>query len=315
MATERRGVETTPNRFPRNHNADGGALMPKRVYTKKNTAYDLVLPERYLDDSRDVEVFISTVADDNMDPRFSDDALRNYQSFLEKHCISSADAFSPALGQNYRIITIDEWNEEKYAGKFVEYGDPREEYRCDAVIVSGTNIPVAFRVGDCPTVLIVGEAPQDIRVMALVHAGRAELRAEVLKTTVARMISGFRMHFLSATAYVFPHICRHCYALQYLGPDVSDQEKNFLETIGGIHHLDMLGWLEYQLLEAGIRRVSKAHFRCTAGISENCASALLHKSKNFKGLFSHYRSFHRKSAEGRFIVLVRIIDRELEEDE
>ncbi len=289
--------------------------MPKNKYVKREIEYNMVIGGRYLDDSASVEMLISTMRDGNMARLYSKDALDNYQIFLEKYFISSLESFSPALGLNYRIITIDGSNEERFTGQFAENGDSRNEYHCDAVIVCDTSIPVAFRVGDCPVVLIIGEAPVDIKIMALVHAGRAELTAGILKKTVGQMIEKHQMHILSTTAYVFPHICRNCYALEHVEPVVLEQAKDFLENVDDLYHLDLLEWLTAQLEEAGIRRLVKAHYRCTAGVSQSCVSAELHKSKNFKGLFSHYRAVHRKELEGRFVIVARIIDKDYEDEE
>lgn len=288
--------------------------MPKRSYTQRDTNCDRVFGGRYLVEAKKIEILVSTCQDGNMDPRFPGDALDNYQAFLEKYNLNAESSFSPALGQNYRIITIDESNEEKFAGRFIENGDSREKYHCDAVIVCNANIPIAFRVGDCPVVLIVGEASQGEKAIAIVHAGRAELQAEILKTAAARMISDYRMHLLSATAYVFPHICKHCYSLQYVDPATEEKAGNFLEFANGYYHLNLMSWLRHQLEEAGIRRISTVHFRCTAGISPVCISRLLHDMKKFKGLYSHFKSFHHEVPEGRFIVVVRIIEKSDEID-
>lgn len=289
--------------------------MPKNSYVNRATDFDRVIGGRYFDESSAVEILISTAKDGNMDPRFSKSALRDFQTLLEKHLIDPAETFSPALGRNYRIITIDKGNEEKYAGRFIENGDLSGEYHCDAVIVFDATIPVAFRIGDCPVVLIVGNDPQGKKIMALVHAGRAELTAGMLKTTVAQMQSLYRIHLPSATAYVFPHICEYCYALKYMDPVTMDEGIDFVKVYAGQYHLDLFGWLTSQLNEAGIRRVVAAWFRCTAGISEHCVSSLLHKSKYFKGLFSHYKSFHRGLEEGRFVILVRIMDCDFDDDD
>ncbi|MFA6193772.1 MAG: laccase domain-containing protein [Parcubacteria group bacterium] len=288
--------------------------MPKRSYTRRDTSCDRVFGGRYFVEEKSVELLVSTCQDGNMDLRFSDDAESNYRLFLGKYGLDAEDSFSPALGQSYRIITIEDTNEEKFAGKFIGNGDSRDEYRCDAVIVCGANIPVAFRVGDCPVVLVVGQSFEGQIVLALVHAGRAELQAEILKNAVARMVSDFRIHLLSATAYVFPHICKRCYSLQYVDPDTEKKAGNFLEFSNGRYHLDLMGWLRHQLEEAGIRRVSTVHFRCTAGISPVCVSRLLHDMKKFKGLFSHYKSFHLGAPKGRFVIVARVIERSGEVD-
>jgi copper oxidase (laccase) domain-containing protein len=295
--------------------SEKGDVMPKRSYIKRNTAYDSIIGGNYSVEERSIELLISTLQDGNMDPRFSSDAHSNYRKFLEKHSVSPVEAFSPALGQNYRIITIDESNEEKYAGRFVENGNSQDRYQCDAVIVCNTSLSVTFRVGDCPVVLIVGNVSEDKKIISLVHAGRAELTAEVPKNAAARMASIYRMHLSSATAYILPHICRHCYGLEYLDQVIREKTEEFWEYVNGRYHLDLSGWLTNQLAEAGIRRISTAFFRCTAGISPVCVSRLLHDKKIFKGLFSHYRSFHQDSVEGRFLVAARIIEQELEEDE
>ena len=159
---------------------------------------------------------VSTIPDGDMDPP-SNDALSNYRPVLGKYGLFFDEFFSPALGQNYRIITIDESNEERFAGRFIGNGDSREEYHCDAVIVCGANIPVAFRVGDCPIVLVVGQSFEEQTIMALVHAGRAELQAEVLKNSCGSMVSDYPATSSSATAYVFPHICKHCYFASICG--------------------------------------------------------------------------------------------------
>lgn len=291
--------------------------MPKRSYIKRNTAFDSVIGGKYFVEERDINLLISTRQDGNMDPRFSEDALFNYQTFLEKHGFPPAEAFSPALGQNYRVITIDESNEENYTGRFVKNGTPSNEYRCDAVIVCGSNIPVAFRVGDCPVVLIVGDIPGGEKIISLIHVGRAELSAGVLKNTIIQMVTDHKMHIRSATTFVFPHICKHCYVLQYVDQTTKEKAGDFLEFSKDHFHLDLLGWLTNQLEENGIQRISTAFSRCTAGISPVCTSRLLHDMKIFKGLFSHYRSFHRKDLEdpeGRFVIVARIIDKDCEED-
>jgi copper oxidase (laccase) domain-containing protein len=289
--------------------------MPKKSYAKRDTTPDRVLENSYLVEAKNIEILVSTCQDGNMDLRFSDDALRNFQSFLKKHGVSPAGSFSPMLGQNYRIITIDDSNKEKFAGRFIENGDLRENYHCDAVIACNANIPVAFRVGDCPVVLIVGYSSGEETTMALVHAGRAELQAEILKTAAARMMSSdYRMHARSATAYVFPHICKHCYKLEYLDAATKEKAGNFLEFFNGHYHLDLMSWLRHQLKEAGIQRISTAYFRCTAGISPVCVSRLLHDMKKFKGLYSHFKSFHHEVPEGRFVVVARIIEKSDEDD-
>lgn len=288
--------------------------MLKKSYTQRDKTPDRTLKARYVVEDDSVELLVSTFQDGNMDPRFSSDALSNYRTFLEKYDFFPEDSFSPAIGLNYGIITIDESNEAKYAGRFVKNGTPQDEYRCDAVIVCGSSIPVAFRVGDCPVVLIVGDIPGDKKIVSLIHAGRLELSAGVLKNTIARMVSGYKMHIRSATAFVLPHICKHCYALQHVDQDTKEKAGDFLEFSDGHFHLDLMGWLTNQLEEAGIQRVSTAFFRCTAGTSPVCVSRLLHDMKIFKGLFSHYRSFQQKVPEGRFVIVARIIDKDYEED-
>jgi len=285
--------------------------MAKKSYTQRDTTPDRVLESRYVLEDK-IELLVSTFQDGNMDPRFSDNALANFHSFLEKHSISPAESFSPALGKNYGIITIDESNEERYVGKFIEYDDPREEYHCDAVIVNNISIPVAFRVGDCPVVLIIGESPGEKTTMALVHAGRAELQADILTATVDQMISNHRIHPRSCTAYIFPHICKHCYRLKYLDAATEEKAKHFLELANGYYHLDLMGWLKQQLKEAGIQRVSTAFFRCTAGISTVCKSRLLHDTKKFSGFYSNYKFHHCEAPKGRFLVVAGIINKESE---
>ena len=291
--------------------------MPKRSYTRRDTSCDRVFGGQYFVEEKSIEILVSTRQDGNMDLRFSEDAKNNYRRFLERYGVDAKDSFSPALGQNYRIITIDESNEEKFTGRFIENGDSREEYRCDAVIVCGANIPVAFRVGDCPVILVVGQSFDGQTVLALVHAGRAELLAEVLKNTVAKMASVYHIHISSSTTYVFPHICKHCYTLRDVNQDTREKAGDFLEFSNGHFHLDLMGWLRRQFEEVGIRRIATAHFRCTAGISPVCVSRLLHDMTKFKGLYSHFRSFHRKDLkdpEGRFVVAVRIVGRDYEEN-
>jgi len=288
--------------------------MPKKSYTQRDTTPDRTLEERYLIEEGKIEILISALQDGNMDPRFSEDAPSNYQAFLEKHGFSPAEAFSPALGQSYRVITINEPNEEIYAGRFVKNGTSQDEYRCDAVIICASSVPVAFRVGDCPVVLVAGDIPGNKKIVSLVHAGRLELSAGVLKDTIFQMVTGHKMHIRSAMAFIFPHICKHCYALQYVDQTAKEKAGDFLEFSNGHFHLDLLGWLKNQLKAAGIQRISTAFFRCTAGISPVCASRLLHDMKIFKGLFSHYRSFHRKDPEGRFLVAARIVNDEAIED-
>jgi hypothetical protein len=286
--------------------------MPKKSYTQRDTTPDRVLESRYVLEDKSIEILVSTRQDGNMDPRFSDDALANFHSFLEKHGLSPEESFCPALGQNYRIITIDELSEEKYAGKFIENDDPREEYHCDAVIVFDNATPVAFRVGDCPVVLIVGESPGEKLIMNPVHAGRAELQADILKNSVDRLITNHRMHPRSGTAYVFPHICKHCYKLEYVDEDTKEKAERFLTFADGYYHLDLMEWLKQQLKEAGIERVSTAFFRCTAGISPVCKSRLLYDTKKFSGFFSNYGSYHCGDPKGRFLVVARIIDKNSE---
>lgn len=288
--------------------------MPKRAYTKRVTAYDATIGGRYLDHSSSVEILISTVRDGNMDSRFSNDAQNNFQKFLEKHGISPQETFSPALGLNYGIITIDESNEQNFAGKYIEFGDPRKEYWCDAVIVFDSTVSVPFRVGDCPVVLIVGRNPRDKIAFSHIHAGRAELTAGMPKIAAAKMAADCHVHLPSSTAYIFPHICKQCYSLQYVDPATEEKAGDFLAFADGLYHLDLTGWVKQQLEEAGIGRVVMAYYRCTAGLSPVCDSRLLHDMRKFKGLFSNYRSFHCGSAEGRFIVAARILDQDLNED-
>jgi copper oxidase (laccase) domain-containing protein len=289
--------------------------MPKKSYSQRDTTPDRTLDGRYLLEEGRVEILLSNLQDGNMDPRFSKDALSNYQSFLEKHGISPLETFSPAIGLNFGIISINEANEEKFAGRFIENGTPPDEYHCDAVVVCDSNLSLAFRVGDCPTVLIIGEAPQEKKVLALIHAGRKELLAEILKTTVVRMLSDHKMHLRNATAYVFPHICKHCYALSHLDQKTQEKTRDFLEYSDGLLHLDLLSWLKQQLKEAGIQRVSTAFFRCTAGTSRVCVSRLLHDTKKFPGFFSNYRSYHCGDPEGRFLIVARITDPNREDED
>jgi copper oxidase (laccase) domain-containing protein len=292
--------------------------MPKKSYAKRDTTPDRVLENSYFVEERNIEILVSTCQDGNMDPRLSDDALSNFRKFLEKHGISPTESFSPAIGLNYGIITIDESNEEKFSGRFIENGNAPDGYHCDSVIVHDTTIPVAFRVGDCPVVLIVGQSPGEKTTMALVHAGRAELQAGILTKTVDRMVAKHQIHPRSGTAYVFPHICKHCYALQHVDPATKEKAQDFLKFVDEHYHLDLMEWLKRQLNEAGIQRISTAFFRCTAGISPVCVSRLLHdmaKAKSKSLFFSHYRSFHQDSSEGRFIIVARIVDRDYESED
>jgi copper oxidase (laccase) domain-containing protein len=139
--------------------------------------------------------------------------------------------------------------------------------------------------------------------------------AEIPKIAVAKMASCYNIHIKSMTAYVFPHICPYCYALESLDPATKERAKDFLEIANGHYHLNLMRWLKHQLRETGVGRIVDAYFRCTAGISPDCVSALLHKSKNFRGFFSHYRALHESSEEGRFIVLAKILDQDFCEDE
>jgi copper oxidase (laccase) domain-containing protein len=298
--------------FYKSNNDDEEGFMPKKSYTRRDTTPDRVLESRYVLEDKSIEVLVSNRQDGNMDPRFSDDALTNFHSFLKKHRFSPAESFSPALGQNYRIITIDETNEEKYAGQFIENGRSREDFLCDAVIAMDATIPVSFRVGDCPVVLIVGEIPQDKKILSLVHAGRAELQADILTKSVNRLITDHRMHPRSGTAYIFPHICKHCYKLEYVDEATKEKAERFLTFVDGYYYLDLMEWLKQQLKEAGIERVSTAFFRCTAGISPICKSRLLHDTEKFSGFFSNYRSCHYGDPKGRFLVVARIIDKKSE---
>lgn len=290
--------------------------MPKRRYSKRDSSPGLVFEGRFFDESKKVEIYISTVPDGNMDLRYSMDAKDNYDRFFEKHGLNSNSSFSPAIGQNYRIITIDESNEKKFAGLFIENSDPREEYHCDAVIVCGASIPVAFRVGDCPPVLIVGEVPKkNMIITANIHTGRAELMADIPKITVSQMKSNHQMYPHMATAYIFPHICPHCYALQRVDVATEEKARDFLKFTGGYHHLDLMSWLTCQLKEAGIRRIITAHNRCTAGISIDCISRPLYRKQEFQGFYSHYLSVHQDQPDGRFLIVTRIVDESEEKEE
>lgn len=288
--------------------------MPKKSYTKRDTTYENVLGDRYLIEARTVGILISTAEDGDMHSR-SENAKDNYRRFFEKHGLDPETSFSPAIGLNYRIITIDEATEDKFTGQFIKNSNPRDEYHCDAVIVCGSNIPIAFRVGDCPVVLTVGKSFEDKTVVALIHAGRAELTAGVLKSTVDQMSSDYRMLLRSVTAYVFPHICKHCYKLERLDPDTKEKARGFWEFVGGYYHLDLSSWLKHQIEEAGIHRIVTAFYRCTAGISPVCVSRLLHDREGFRGLFSHFKSYHYGAPKGRFIVVVRIIEKSDDDDE
>ncbi len=77
----------------------------------------------------------------------------------------------------------------------------------DAMVSRGQ--PLAVMVADCVPVVLLGEVPEEIDpVLAVVHAGRPGVAADIVSATVADMRN---RGAASISAWVGPSICGECY--------------------------------------------------------------------------------------------------------
>jgi YfiH family protein len=167
-------------------------------------------------------------------------------------------------------------------GKAVEfiaaYGDGPT---ADAMVSRGQ--PLAVMVADCVPVVLLGEVPEDIDpVLAVVHAGRPGVAADIVSATVANMRN---RGAATISAWVGPSICGECYEVpEQLRTDVAAAvPETWSTTSWGTPALD---------LPAGVRAQLKA-LDVTVEYSGEC-------TRETARLYSYRRNQHT----GRFAGLV-----------
>ena len=115
----------------------------------------------------------------------------------------------------------------------------------DAMVSRGQ--PLAVMVADCVPVVLLGEVPEEIDpVLAVVHAGRPGVAADIVSATVADMRN---RGAASISAWVGPSICGECYEVpEQLRTDVAAAvPETWSTTSWGTPALDLPAGVRAQL--------------------------------------------------------------------
>lgn len=142
---------------------------------------------------------------------------------------------------------------------FVDAGASRDAApgagpECDALVTDVPSTALCVRAGDCVPVVL---ADADKGVVAVAHAGRRGVVADVVGATVAAM----RAHgATSVTAWVGPHICGGCYEVPAsLRSEVAAAAPvAFACTTSGTPAVDIGAAVVAQLEAAGARVVDRS---------------------------------------------------------
>ncbi|WP_284991577.1 polyphenol oxidase family protein [Arthrobacter sp. efr-133-TYG-120] len=131
-------------------------------------------------------------------------------------------------------------------GKAVEFiSVPGDGPTADAMVSRGQ--PLAVMVADCVPVVLLGEVPDDVNpVLAVVHAGRPGVAADIVSATVVEMRN---RGAAAISAWVGPSICGECYEVpEQLRTDVvAAVPETWSTTSWGTPALDLPAGVRAQL--------------------------------------------------------------------
>ncbi|WP_284751770.1 polyphenol oxidase family protein [Arthrobacter sp. efr-133-R2A-120] len=121
----------------------------------------------------------------------------------------------------------------------------------DAMVSTGQ--PLAVMVADCVPIVLLGEVPDETdRVLAVVHAGRPGVAADIVSATVAEMRN---RGAATISAWLGPSICGECYEVpEQLRADVAAAvPETWSTTSWGTPALDLPAGVRSQLKALDVR--------------------------------------------------------------
>ncbi len=178
----------------------------------------------------------------------------------------------------------------------------------DAMVSTGAALAVL--VADCVPVVLLGESAAGEPVLAVAHAGRPGVAAQVVPKTVAAMRSRGAVRI---RAWLGPSVCGDCYEVPVqLRDDVAAVEPStFATTSWGTPALDLRAGVRSQLSAAGVEiaGVETAGVE-TAGTGRGPAGACTGQAgactMEQPGLFSHRRDTSQNLPQGRFAGVIYV---------
>lgn len=176
---------------------------------------------------------------------------QGFSLILHEKNISIANGFAPRLVHGDNILIIREADREKYRGiGIIDEGN----IVCDAVITDCLYFPLVPPSADCYSVVIWNR----VRVLAAaIHSGRTGTMRNIIGKAFGQMQTEFVCYPADCEAFIFPGICKECYLLEYIPPEITAEYMAYTdEALRGLVSLDMKSIIVHQLREAGIRKIS-----------------------------------------------------------
>ena len=166
--------------------------------------------------------------------------------------------------RNHRILMKDFAPDDRLADLYQVHGNdvvqatPGFRPEADGIVTDEAGITLMVRAADCVPVLLADPAAG---VIGAAHAGRKGVQLGVVTATIERMRS---LGAESITAWIGPHICKHCYEVgQAVQDEVAAVEpKTRFDRWVNSHALDLEAGVTAQLHRAGVT-VDVSAVRCT----------------------------------------------------
>ena len=161
--------------------------------------------------------------------------------------------------------------------------------QCDALITKEKNIPLMVMVADCIPIMIYDK---EEKVIAVVHAGRAGVFAQLLPKTLKTMQMRFNSNKQNLIIVLGPSIHKCCYEV---GKEIKEEAEKLgyayaIHSDNGNYYLDLISIIKEQLQDMNILKENIEY-------SPFCTSC-------HKDLFFSYRAENKIT--GRFCGLLKL---------
>ena len=225
---------------------------------------------------------VSRVADGNMSLNWGEqvDVLKNRQRFLEKFGVRLEDCVTMSLIHGVKIVRVGKDD----CGKMLEL---------DGLVTDAIGVGLFMVTADCFPVVVFDPVK---KVLAMAHAGKVGVGRKII-TKLIEMLNKSGSKSGDLQVWIGPGIRKESYRWweKEKVKEKSDSDwQPFLETIDGVIHIDVLGYIRKQLADSGVKDQN----------IEDCGIDTV-VDINF---FSHYRSGQTGEKEGRFatVTLLRL---------
>lgn len=239
-----------------------------------------------LDSIAELKYAVSEVADGNLSYAWGEkeEVLENRKKFLEKYGFDAAKTVFMQVYHSEVVTTVTVAD----AGK--GYESMESAVYADGLITKDLGLNLFLLIADCTPTVVYDKIK---KVLALVHIN--PMNPGIAKVTVEKFVREFRSNPKDLIVSMGPAIKKESYKFAELWQKQKEEWQPYLADVGnGETSIDQAGFISNVFVNVGVSK-------------ENIFVSDVDTAAD-KSLFSHYRAVRTGEKEGRFAVVIGMVE-------